>query len=121
MAAADLFLDGGRALDRERFLRAVAAHDPTECRRIVAGAFAGGPLADSFGDLATPWTRLERAILRARIEEQRRARLLDPLGPAPLLEFALRLRGQLRDLQTLVWGVTLDASPDVVASELVVS
>lgn len=121
VAAEDLFLNGGRALDRERFLRAAEAHDPTERRRIVAGAFAGGPLGDPFGDLATPWTRLERAILRARIEEQRRARHLDPLGPAPLLEFALRLRGQLRDLQTVVWGVTLDASPDVVAADLVAS
>jgi len=121
VSAADLFLDGGGALDRERYLRAAGAQDPTDRRRIVAGAFAGGPLAEPFGDLATPWTKLERAVLRARIDEQRRARHLDPLGPAPLLEFALRLRGQLRDLQTVVWGVTLDASPDVVATELVAS
>jgi hypothetical protein len=114
----EIFLEGGRALERERFLGAAGARDPLVRRRLLAEAFAGGPLAAPFSDPATPWTRLEAAVLRARIDEQRRARRIDPLGPAPLLEFALRLRAQVRDLQAVTWGVALAAPTDLVAAEL---
>lgn len=117
--AADLFIEGGRALDRDRFLEAAGAGDPIGRRRLVARAFAGTALEPPFSDPATPSTKLEAAVLRARIEEQRIAGRVDPLGPAPLLEFALRLRAQVRDLQVVAWGVALAAPPDVMTAELV--
>lgn len=117
--AADLFIEGGRAIDRDRFLEAAGAGDPIERRMLVARAFAGSALEPPFSDPATPSTKLEAAVLRARIDEQRIAGRVDPLGPAPLLEFALRLRAQVRDLQVVAWGVALAAPPDVMTAELV--
>lgn len=118
--AAEVFIDGGRAMDRDRFLRAAGADDPIERRRLVAEAFAGTALEAPFADPASPQTKLEAAVLRARIDEQRIAGRVDPLGPAPLLEFALRLRAQVLDFQVVAWGVALAAPPDVMAAELVV-
>jgi vacuolar-type H+-ATPase subunit C/Vma6 len=117
--ASEVFIEGGRALDRDGFLRAAAADDLLERRRLVAEAFAGTALAAPFDELATPQTRLEAAVLRARIDEQRRAGRLDPLGPGPLLEFALRVRAQVLDVQVVAWGVALEAPPDLMAAELV--
>jgi len=119
--AAEVFIEDGRALDRDRYLLAAAADDPLERRRLVAEAFAGTALAAPFTEITIPQTKLEAAVLRARIVEQRHAARVDPLGPAPLLEFALRLRAQVLDLQVVAWGVALEAPPDVMAAELVAS
>lgn len=117
--AAEVFIEGGRALGRDRFLTAAGTDDPIERRRLVAQAFAGTALQAPFADPATPWTKLEAAVLRARIDKQRIAGRVDPLGPAPLLEFALRLRAQVLDLRVVAWGVALAAPPDIMAAELV--
>jgi hypothetical protein len=44
---------------------------------------------------------------------------LAPLGPGPVLWFALRLRAQVVDLQRIVWGAVLSAPRADLAAALV--
>lgn len=113
-----VFVDGGRGIDREAFAGAARIDDVDRSREAVARAFRtiGSPLWRPFADLALDPTRLEAAVLAARIEALREARLRDPLSAAPLLEYVLRLRAQAADLRRIVWGVALGAPASVVAA-----
>lgn len=117
VAAGEAFLDGGQKLGRDRFEAAAAARDPAEAVRRIAAAFARTPFADL-------WLRhrpgtLEGSILARRIEVQKRAAVKDPLGPAPLLAYALRLRAEVLDLRRLVWGIALEVPAAARALDLV--
>lgn len=112
-----LFVDGGRRLDRRRFAEAAAA-DADARRRLVSEALGPGPLAGVLGDVAIPSARLEARALAARVEEQRAAMRREPLGPAPFLLYALRLRAELVDLRRVVWGIALGAPAEVIVGEL---
>lgn len=114
----DVYVAGGRAIDGAGFAAIARLDDPDARRRALARAFAGGPLARVFADPATPLSDLERSALSACIEDERRARRLDPLGPAPLLELALRVRAQVRDLQAVLWGAALSAPSSAVSAAL---
>jgi vacuolar-type H+-ATPase subunit C/Vma6 len=115
----DAFLSGGRRLSLDEFERAVATRNATAAADHVARAFGAGPLAAALrahrGDVAA----LEDAVLRARTVALAHLARRDPLGPAPLLAFALALRAQTVDLQRVIWGVALGAPAALVARELV--
>lgn len=115
---AEAFVEAGKAIDAERFRDLASTEDPIARRRGLAAAFAGSPLARPFADLGTRPEALAATVLRARIEEERQARRLDPLGPAPLLELALRLRAQVHDLQAVIWGTRLAAPPEVITAAM---
>jgi hypothetical protein len=103
----------------EAFEVAAAAGDGGLAGRRLAAAFAGTPLAVPFERHGGDPARLEDAVLRARIGELVRAARAAPLGPAPLLAYALRLRAQTIDLRRLVWGVALASPRGALAQELV--
>lgn len=115
------FVDGGAAIDRDAFTEAARIDDVEKSRVAIARAFgaASSPVGRPFADLALDASRLETAVLAARIEALRAARLRDPISPAPLLEYAMRLRALAVDLRRIVWGIALGAPDSVVAAEWV--
>lgn len=115
--AAECFLPGGRRLDRKRFENAAATGDAPTAARLLSAAFTRTAFADAF--LRHGPSTLENALLSAQIREQARAMLRDPLGPAPILLYALRLRAETLDLRRIIWGIVLGAPPAGLALELV--
>jgi uncharacterized protein (DUF1501 family) len=61
-------------------------------------------------------SQLERALLADRIEALGREAREDPLGPAPVLRYFLRLRAQVIALRAAIWGAALAAPPAVRAA-----
>ncbi len=112
LPTADLFLTGGRSLTRTQFEAALAG-EAEESRRTLRRAFADGPLEAAFeGDGGTRETgELERRVLGLRSAAWGRRALTAPIGPAPFLAYALRLRACAMDLSRLVWGCALRAPP----------
>lgn len=117
--AEGFFLEGGRVLDRERFRGILSGESSEERRSVLARAFGETPLGRAFGRSVPDPGALEGPALRARIREERAAALREPLGPAPLLLYALRLRAEAFDLRRIVWGVALGAPSAEVGAELV--
>lgn len=115
----EAFLPGGDRVSIVAFEEAAAAGGPAAAGVRIARAFYPRPLAAAFGDLGADPGALEDEVLRIRVRalswQVRRA----PLGPAPTLWFALRLRGQVIDLQRIVWGAALAAPPADIAAALV--
>ena len=113
----DAFLPGGARVSIVTFEEAAAAGGPGLAGIRLARAFAPSPFASAFHDLAADPSRLEDDLLRVRVRALQRRVLLSPLGPAPVLWFALRLRACVADLQRIIWGAAL-ATPgaDLVAS-----
>jgi vacuolar-type H+-ATPase subunit C/Vma6 len=105
----EMFLPGGSRLSHALFRRAAAAAGASEAAATVGPAFAhsgfGGAIRAAERDLAG----FDRALLAARIRIWRRRVLHDPLGPAPLLEYVLRLRAELLQLRDLVWTAVVGA------------
>lgn len=112
-----VFVQGGAQIDRPRFRRLMALPDPTQVRVELANAFKGSSLAAAFRleDLS----RLETTVLSSQITEQSAHARLDPLGSAPLIAFALRLRAQVLNLRRIIWGVALGAPAPLIEAELV--
>lgn len=113
----DAFLPGGVRVSIVTFEEAAAAGGPGLAGIRLARALAPSPFTRAFHDLAADPSRLEDELLRVRVQALRRRVRLSPLGPAPVLWFALRLRACVVDLQRIIWGAAL-ATPgaDLVAS-----
>ncbi|MFN8583217.1 MAG: V-type ATPase subunit, partial [Gemmatimonadaceae bacterium] len=105
---AQLFLVGGRHLDREQFLAAARAGDPARVRSVLARTFRGTPLAAVFELTSRDF---EAAALAAQLRRATAAARMAPLGAAPVVAFWLRLRAQMRDLRSIIWHVALGAPP----------
>jgi hypothetical protein len=105
----ETFLPGGERLGLEAFRRA-ARGDRDRARSRLREAFTGSPFADLFSGTATAGS-FERRTLVLRIADWARRSVAEPLGPAPFLLFALRLRLCTRDLSLLTWGCALGAPP----------
>jgi vacuolar-type H+-ATPase subunit C/Vma6 len=115
----EVFLPGGGRLSLAAFEAAVATGSASEAGRRIAAAFVNTPLGAVFvraGDDPAP---VEGAVLRVRIRELVRAARVHPLGPAPLLAYALRLRAEILDVQRILWGVALRVPRDTLAQDLV--
>ena len=115
----DAFLPGGQRVTIAAFEVAAAAADFEQAIRRLAEAFAGTALARAFEGRAGDPASLEAAVLRARVRAQMQAMRLEPLGPAPLLAYALRLRAEMEDLRRIIWGVALGAPRATLAGDLV--
>jgi vacuolar-type H+-ATPase subunit C/Vma6 len=109
-----LFLPGGRRVTIDVFETAVAGGAGRAAERLAA-ALAGSGYARA---VAGPPALLEDELLRARIAALRHDARLRPLGPAPLLYFALRLRAESIDLGRTIWGLALGAPPAALADAL---
>jgi vacuolar-type H+-ATPase subunit C/Vma6 len=105
--AEPLFIKGGQALDRARFLAATEAVSRADAAVVLASALAGTSLAAMLAESAVDPSRLESASLVHGIAALRRRGRIDPLGSAPVLHFLARLRAQSADLRRLAWGLTL--------------
>jgi vacuolar-type H+-ATPase subunit C/Vma6 len=115
----EAFLAGGARVSIVVFEEAAAAGGPVAAGVRLARAFAPGRLAPAFRDLGADPGALENEVLRIRVHDLSQRVRLAPLGPAPALWFALRLRAQVIDLQRIVWGVALAAPAAEVAAALV--
>lgn len=106
-----VFLAGGEALPFETFREAFVAPDERAARALL-----GAPLPGAFGAaLADPQVssqRLDRALLLAELDAERRAARQDPLGPAPVFLLLARQQLEARDLRGLLWARALGAPPD---------
>ncbi len=115
----DAFLPGGERLSIAAFEVAAAAGDPAEAMRRLAASFAGTALARAFHGRAGDPAQLEATVLRIRVRALVQAMRLTPLGPAPVLAYALRLRAEMEDLRRIIWGVALAAPRAGLVLELV--
>lgn len=115
----DAFLEGGERVSLAAFEAATAAGAAVEASHRLAAGFAGTPLGPVVERFAGDPGGLEDALLRTRIRALVGAMRTDPLSPAPLLGYALRLRAQVRDLQRIIWGVALAAPRPGLVQELV--
>ncbi|HEU5169275.1 MAG TPA: V-type ATPase subunit [Gemmatimonadales bacterium] len=107
------FLPGGTRLSRDRFVAAARAPDRARAADIIARAFGDEAIAGVLRARAFELFALEQELLRLRIRRLRDLARRDPLGPAPLLRYFLRLRVQVVNLQLLVWGAALGVPPAV--------
>jgi vacuolar-type H+-ATPase subunit C/Vma6 len=96
----------------------IEAREPAMRRKRLAEAFTGSALAPVFADAEHDLAGLERRALAARIAAERRLARREPLGAAPILEYALRLRAELGDLRHLHWGLAQGAAPERLLAEL---
>jgi vacuolar-type H+-ATPase subunit C/Vma6 len=117
VAAAQCFVAGGRRLGRSTFEAAASAGDREASVRKLARAFAGSPFSKVFASDAD--SAMEVSLLAAAIRKQARAAIRDPLGPAPLLEYTLRLRAEAVDLRRIVWGTAFGVPAQTVSGGLV--
>lgn len=109
--AGPVFVLGGRLVDRETFERAAAAPDAHTAARMLGNALGGGSFAALLLRHAGQPDALEDAVEGAMLRWLRHRARLDPLGPAPLLLWFLRLRLQHSALARIVWGVDLGVPP----------
>jgi vacuolar-type H+-ATPase subunit C/Vma6 len=113
----EVFLAGGARVDIGVFERAVATGDAVAAARLLGAALAPARVAQAFGGDAAGIASIEGTLLRLRIADLHAARRRSPLGPAPLLEYALRLRAQVLDLRRIIWSVALAAPrPELLAA-----
>jgi len=113
-----LFLPGGRRVSIDVFETAVARGDPGAAAERLASAFRGSPFGPALLAARAQPALLEDELLRARIAALRRDARRGPLGPAPLLYFALRLRAESLDLSRTIWGLALGAPRSVLSDAL---
>lgn len=113
----DAFLRGGAHITIDRF-EIAAAGAAADAPRTLAKAFGATPLGQALERFGSAET-LEDELLRARIRSLVRAMRTSPLGAAPWLVCALRLRAEMRDLRRIIWGIALAAPRDVIARDLV--
>ena len=115
----DVFLPGGERISIAAFEEAAALGEPGAAGMRLARGLAPSPLAEPFRHVTTELSGLEEAVLRIRIRELARRTRRSPLGPGPVLWFAVRLRAQVVDLQRIVWGAALATPPAALAAALV--
>lgn len=104
------FVKGGAALTLESFSDARNTGSRDETRKLL-GQVLPGAVGDLFADVTMPSMRLERAVLELAVRHEERVLRREPLGPAPLLAFLLRLRLESHDLRGLLWARALGAPP----------
>lgn len=103
----DAFLPGGRRLSRAQWALAVGAGSREAGVAAVAPAFTADGLEEAVRLLAASPGRFERLALVRRIRRLATRARIEPLGSAPVLVYALRLRALLLRIRAIVWGVVL--------------
>jgi vacuolar-type H+-ATPase subunit C/Vma6 len=116
---ADLYLPGGRVVDRVLLDAAMGSGSPTLAAQRFATVFAGTALSRPFVEATVGAGDLERLILRARIADLRKKAFHAPLDAAPVLCYALQVRAQVLDLRHIIWGISLAAPGTMLEQKLV--
>jgi vacuolar-type H+-ATPase subunit C/Vma6 len=117
VAPKDAFLRSGAHVTIDTF-EIAAAGSATDAPHTLARAFGETPLGQAFERYGAE-SGLEDQVLRARIRSLVRAMRTAPLGAAPWLVCALRLRAEILDLRRIIWGIALAAPRDDIARDLV--
>jgi len=117
--APPLFIAGGQALDRERFVAAAGAASRAAAGAELARAFAGTPLAALVAGACDDPARIESEGLAHTIATLRRRSRFDPLGSALVQAFLARLHAQSADLRRLAWGLALGVPAAALRERLV--
>jgi vacuolar-type H+-ATPase subunit C/Vma6 len=115
----DVFLPGGERITITVFEEAVALGEPGAAGMRLARGFGRTALAAPFRHVTRDFADLEEELLRVRVREIARRARRSPLGPEPVLWFALRLRAQVVDLQRIVWGAALSAPRGALTAAIV--
>jgi vacuolar-type H+-ATPase subunit C/Vma6 len=102
-----LFLEGGRLLPRDLFLEAAAAPNRGRAAALLDELVRQSPIAAATSHDSGAEDRLRRALWREQHEMAR----LDPTGPAAIIAFWLRLRGEVETLQRMIWALAAGAPP----------
>lgn len=113
------WLPGGNLVDRATFVAAATAGDPTEAGRALVSAVARSPFRTAVLPAGERAGSVEDALLWGMLSEQRRRARIEPLGPAPVLLYALRLRAEVLDLRRIFWGSAFGVPSSRVADEMV--
>ncbi len=113
------FHEGGAAIERAAFVAAARAEDQDAAAAVLADAVVDPALAEATRPAAKRRGGVEDAILRGLARDAVRRARREPLGPAPLLAYVLRLRGEITDVRRIAWGIELGAERTSLASELV--
>ncbi len=114
-AVPDLFIEGGRLLSKADF--AIAATAPS--RGVAAQALDRLVRHTPLEAVTTTDTRAEERILRAMTREQHDLARAEPLGAAPVVEYWLRLRGELLAVRRIAWSIAAGVPASARLPELV--
>lgn len=112
------FVEGGAQLTREHHAAIAREARERPRRRMLAEVFARGPLAGVFDDPRLPIAVLETRATQARIRAELREARLDPLGPAPILLWVMRLRAERADLRRINLGIAQGLSAESLIGQL---
>lgn len=110
--AESVFVEGGAKLSLDAFREALEAGEGAAARAVLARELPS-PASEPFADPTLPPGRLKRRVLALTVRQQQLAARHDPLGPAPVLAFSLRLQLESRDLRGLLWARALGAPLEV--------
>jgi vacuolar-type H+-ATPase subunit C/Vma6 len=103
------FIEEGSRIPLPVFLEAAGAGAPRAAARVIAAAFGPGPISAALEGAGGDPTETEDALLKARIVALERRCRHDPIGPATVIWFSLRLRAEVVALRRVIWGVAMGA------------
>ncbi|MGB8332088.1 MAG: V-type ATPase subunit [Polyangiales bacterium] len=115
------FIEGGRWLTREVFGALMSLETLRDVENRLAWELRKSALASAFRGESADMTELEGAVLRAQIQWQNRSVRIDPTGASPVIGFAIELRAEVLNLQSIIWGVALQAPSALIQAEMVVA
>jgi vacuolar-type H+-ATPase subunit C/Vma6 len=101
------FLQGGALLPEASWRQAARAPDAEAAGRELWQAFRSSSLARAFDGEAVSRDRVESDVLPTLILLYVRIAREAPLGAAPIVLFALRLRAEVEDLRRIIWSAAL--------------
>lgn len=105
--AGPAYVPGGVQVTRDAFELAAGMPDPVSAARRLGAALGGGSFAVMLLRHAREPAALDAGLERGLLHWLRQRARLEPLGPAPLLCWFLRLRRQQEALTRVVWSVDL--------------
>jgi vacuolar-type H+-ATPase subunit C/Vma6 len=111
LEAGAVFLEGGRELSRVPFIAAAESDTRAGAMDCLTNALAAPDLVKLVRDSGLSPTGFLRAALTLRLRRARRIARNDPLGPGPVVSYALALRQEVLALQRIIWGIVLRAGP----------
>jgi vacuolar-type H+-ATPase subunit C/Vma6 len=115
----EVFLEGGKALDRRAFRTLATLPDSGDMRwRGLARQFASTPLGRLFAERPAA-AALEDRVAAALTAWQRAESRQNPLSAAAVLEVLLRIRGEAHDVRLVAFAVDLGAPRQAIEPNLV--
>lgn len=116
---ATLFIRGGSRLSQDDFMSVSTSEDAVAAKRGLRSALEGSVYESVFDDDAEGPIGLESRALHSALEWYRRRARLDPIGPAPVLGFTLRVRAEAQDIRRVIGGVAIGAPAAALVRDLV--